>query len=158
MPNPGIVDTKQPSLTTKDLISTYETSKALQASRVPANTIAATQDLNSRSNTTPTVPNSTNNNQVMSGQAYPPLSKEYVSLPIPAYEQVGGLKPGANSGTTYQPLTPAINRSTSNSNSNRYPGPFIQQPGNPTPSTYIPIGQNPAQNNSGNSVGYPPGN
>ncbi|MEQ1829405.1 MAG: hypothetical protein ABL921_25800, partial [Pirellula sp.] len=103
-----------------------------------------------------------NNPQLMVGQAYPPLPKEYqpvvspnsVPLAIPAYEQ--NAIDNQQAGGGYTGTQQAI-RQPNATGSNRYQGVMIQQPATSTAKTpYTPIypPQIPAQ--SGNSIGYPP--
>ena len=137
----AIADTHS-HLTTKDLYSLYERRKQTSPSSSALNG-SAPSDNSSRSVPTtnishvyPVVGNSSN---VMTGQPYPALSKDYVPLPISANEQT---QIDSHQGFAGPTQASAIK------NGNRYQ--YISQP---QQIPYTPI----ATPQIGNSVGYPPG-
>lgn len=101
----------------------------------------------------PTANAAANNAMIMSGQAYPPVPKDYQSLPIPAYEQSAI---DSRQGAPVSTQSASMIRQPSTGGSNRYQGGLIQQPSaNKAP--YTPIGNATPPNQSGSSFGYPPG-
>ena len=138
----AIADTHAP-LTTKDIISLYErgkqtspSSSALNGS-APSDNSARSVPTTNISHVHPVVGNSSN---VMTGQPYPALSKDYVPLPISANEQT---QIDSHQGFAGPTQATAVN------NGNRYQ--YISQP---RQIPYTPI----ATPQIGNSVGYPPEN
>ncbi len=184
VPGNQIFDTGVP-LTTRDLIALHRTNAANadpQMQNAPAMVQSTAQSIapspttnpafnQARSPYVPTMPVSgptslpvavPTNPQVLSGQAYPPLSKELNPLTIPAYEQ-NALN--SRNGLSLQNAQNPLLKQPAGNNSNRYQGILIQQPSNASQSApttgaptapYVPIGPAPTQ--SGNSVGYPPSN
>jgi hypothetical protein len=141
-----------------------------------------TNGLNYKNNN-PTTANS-GSNQLMTGQTYPPVSRDYQPMTIPAYERnaqmytpvgpnavsnnpVSGVGNPTNTSPT-NPMSTSSN-TTNAAGSNRYQGTLIQQPGSAPARPYIPYSSfaapssaNPGQagnpSQTGNSVGYPPSN
>ncbi len=144
----AIAETNEPTMATKDVIDLYQrfnksaTSTSNGSFRSPE---PATQGVPAIaiSNVAPRVENSptavanppqTKPNAMLSGQSYPPTTKEYTPVTIPAYElDAVGSRQGAGS----TPSSSMIRQPTSGSN--RYPA-------------YKPI----SQPQSGNSIGFPP--
>lgn len=101
----------------------------------------------------PTANAAANNAMIMSGQAYPPVPKDYHSLPIPAYEQSAI---DSRQGAPVSTQSASMIRQPSTGGSNRYQGGLIQQPSS-NKAPYTPIGNATPPNQSGSSFGYPPG-
>ncbi len=160
-----IVDTSSPSMTTRELIDLHERGKqnippnswnvpslpGSIAQGVPASPISSVSSVSENYPTSPTSAFQTNNvtdGRMMSGRPYPPLPKEYPALTIPAYEQnaLSGRQGLSNPNPTTQLIRQPAN------GSNRYQSISPQTSTAPIP--YTPI----APSQSGNSIGYPPGN
>ncbi len=157
---PKILDTREPYMSTRSLIDKYMVGKSITELNTPGVTPYQPESSNQRipvspvSNTGPKVGNQPapipmlnafNNSAesgILSGSPYPPVSKEYQPISIPAYEQ-GALNnavaPTTNlsSQTIRQPTT----------NSNRYM--------NATQPPVAPIPYKPMAPQSG-MIGYPP--
>ena len=164
--NPAIVDTASPTTTTRELIDVWErgkqatppntfsspsfprgaSSQGVQAS--PISSVAPVSGNYSNSASNATKPNGANDSQMMSGRPYPPIQKEYQALTIPAYEQnaLSGRQGYSNTTQSNQLIRQP------DSGPNRY-----QSIGPPTSTTTIPYTPI-APTQSGNSIGYPPGN
>ena len=139
----AIADTHAPLMTTKEMMSIYQrgnqtspSSSALNGP-APSDNSARSVPTTNISYVNPVVGNSSN---VMTGQPYPALSKDYVPLPISANEQT---QIDSHQGFAGPTQASAVN------NVNRYQ--YISQP---RQIPYTPI----ATPQIGNSVGYPPGN
>lgn len=159
-----IVDTSSPSMTTRELIDLHERGQqnippnawnvpslpGSIAQGIPASPISSVAPVSENYPTSPTSafqPN-VNDSRMMSGRPYPPLPKEYPALTIPAYEQntLSGRQGLSNPTQTTQLIRQPAN------GSNRYQSISPQTSTAPIP--YTPI----APTQSGNSIGYPPGN
>ena len=146
---PEIVETNAPPPSTRDLIHMRELSKQFSSRSTtlsgpfPRGTAAQGVQANTVSNVVPAVVGHSPSSPVMSGLPYPPLTKEYPPLTIPANEQNPSESPQGVLGSMQDSLP--IRQP-----SNRYQ----YTPSSTTPIPYTPIA--PFQN--GNSVGYPPGN
>ncbi len=163
---PSIVDTASPSMTTRELIDLHERGKQNKPSNswnstsfpsgttaqgVPASPISSVApvfDNNPTYAANAIQPNNVNDSRMMSGRPYPPLPREYPPLTIPAYEQNALSGRQGFSNTT--PTSPMIRQPANGSN--RYQS--ISPQTSTTPIPYTPI----APPQSGNSIGYPPGN
>ncbi len=139
----AIADTHAPLMTTKEMMSIYQrgnqtspSSSALNGP-APSDNPARSVPTTNISHVYPAVGNSSN---VMTGQPYPALSKDYVPSPISTNEQT---QIDSQQGFAGPTQASAVN------NGNRYQ--YISQP---RQIPYTPI----ATPQIGNSVGYPPGN
>ncbi len=160
-----IVDTSSPFRTTRELIDLHERGKqSIQpntwnipslpgsvAQGIPASPISSVGPVSENyptSGTSSFQPNNVDDSRMMSGRPYPPLPKEYPALTIPAYEQnaLSGRQGSSNPTQTTQLIRQPAN------GSNRYQSIGPQTSTAPIP--YTPI----APTQSGNSIGYPPGN
>jgi hypothetical protein len=161
----AIVDTSSPSMTTRELIDLHERGKqniptstwnnpslpGSVAQGIPASPISSVSPVPENYPTAPNSafqPNNANDSRMMSGRPYPPLPKEYPALPIPAYEQNAQ---SGRQGLSNPTQTTQLIRQPANG-SNRYQSIGPQTSTAPIP--YTPI----APTQSGNSIGYPPGN
>ena len=147
---PEIVETNAPPPSTRDLIHLHELGKQFSSQSTtlsgpfPRGTAAQGVQANTVSNVVPAVVGHSPSSPVMSGLPYPPLTKEYPPLTIPANEQ--------NPSESPQGVLSSMQDSLPiRQPSNRYQ--YTPQ-SSTTPIPYTPIA--PFQN--GNSVGYPPGN
>ena len=160
-----IVDTSSPSMTTRELIDLHERGKqnippntwnvpslpGSIAQGIPASPISSVAPVSENYPTSPTSafqPNNVIDSRMMSGRPYPPLPKEYPALTIPAYEQNAQ---SGRQGLSNPTQTTQLIRQPANA-SNRYQSISPQTSTAPIP--YTPI----APTQSGNSIGYPPGN
>lgn len=163
---PAIVDTTSPTTTTRELIDVWKRgnqttppntfsspsfSRGASPQGVPASPISSVapgSENNSTSASNAFRPNVANDSQMMSGRPYPPMQKEYQALSIPAYEQnaLSGRQGYSNITQSNQLIRQP------ESGPNRY-----QSIGPQTSTTTIPYTPI-APTQSGNSIGYPPGN
>ena len=156
--DPQIVETRQPNVTTREMLDVFlsgqNNNSAFQSASskqsIPANPVSATgPKFESPEASAPGISNAASkfnygqDNGMMSGSAYPPITKEYKPISIrPEYEL--GARNNVGTPTTTIPNSQSIRQPTSTNNSNRYP------PAAPIP--YKPMA--PAQSGM---TGYPPG-
>lgn len=160
-----IVETSSPSRTTRELIDVFNRGKqnsppntwnvpslpGSTAQGIPASPISSVASVSENYPTSANVtfqPNNVNDGRMMSGRPYPPLPKDYPALTIPAYEQ--NALSGRQGLSNPTPATQLIRQPANGSN--RYQS--ISPQTSPAPIPYTPI----APSQSGNSIGYPPGN
>ncbi len=160
-----IVETSSPSRTTRELIDVFNRGKqnippntwnapslpGSTAQGIPASPISSVATVSENYPTSPNgafQPNNVNDGRMMSGRPYPPLPKDYPALTIPAYEQ--NALSGRQGLSNPTPATQLIRQPANGSN--RYQS--ISPQTSPAPIPYTPI----APSQSGNSIGYPPGN